>query len=50
MRKNFIPTIDISPLLNDFELSNPYLSIGEMLIVGIIFLVIYLKGFSVAID
>ena len=34
----------------DFGDSKPFFTIEEILIVGIIFLVIYLKGFSVAID
>ena len=34
----------------DFEFSKPSFTIEEILIVGIMFFVIYLRGFSVAID
>ena len=34
----------------DFEFSKPFFNIEEILIVGIMFFVIYLRGFSVAID
>ena len=37
-------------VLIDFEESKPFFTIEEILIVGIIFLDIYLRGFSVVID